>query len=133
MLASELASPLISYFDFLLLMESPTVLASLKRCPPGSRDTHREGQRSRQTGEGGSYLDLIVDHLSDWIRSTGGHRQERRGHWWRDCEALVTFCAWWSGHGETVQPTYILWFKPVPRAGWSTCAGLLADQSWRGN
>ena len=59
------ASPPISFFDFLLLMESLTDLASLKRCPPGSHDTHQERLRSRQTGEGGSYQDLIADHLSD--------------------------------------------------------------------
>ena len=51
MLGNGLASPLISYFDFLLLTESLTDLASLKRCPPGSRDTHQEGRRSKLTGE----------------------------------------------------------------------------------
>ena len=51
MLVSGWVSPLTSYFDFLLLMESLTVLASLKRCPPGSRDTHQEGLKSRRTGE----------------------------------------------------------------------------------
>ena len=130
MIASRFASPPISYFDFLLLMESLTVLASLK---PGSRETHQERLRSRQTGEGGSYQDLIVDHLSDLTRNTGGHSQERQGHWWHGCEALGIFCVWWSGHGVTVRPTYMLWFKLVLRAGWSTCAGLLDDLSWRGS
>ena len=127
------ASPPISFFVFLLLMESLTDLASLKRCPPGSHDTHQERLRSRQTGEGGSYQDLIVDHLSDLTRNTGGHSQERQGHWWHGCEALGIFCVWWSGHGVTVRPTYMLWFKLVLRAGWSTCAGLLDDLSWRGS
>ena len=44
----------------------------------------------------------------------------RRGHWWHVYEVLGTFCAWWRGHGATVQPTFTIWFKLVPRAGWST-------------
>ena len=133
MLASGWVSPPTSYFDFLLLMESMTDLASSKQCPPGSLDTHQERRRSRQTGEEESCQGHTDGHWSGSTSSTGGLCQERRGPWWQDCKALETCYAWSLVLGENAQPTSILWYKLARRVGWSTCAGLLADLSLRGS